>query len=161
MKKGQAAMEFLMTYGWAILVVLAAIGALAYFGVLTPGNLMPPKSTFQAPFINTESAVIRVSGADVTIQVPMTNGNAGSVTINTTASSAVGDNDCSTIGAVSTNDADDVIASNDEFIITWTCTGASAGLNVGDKFRTNIGFSYATSSGLVRTHTGSVTGKLE
>lgn len=31
-KKGQAAMEFLMTYGWAILVVLVAIGALAYFG---------------------------------------------------------------------------------------------------------------------------------
>jgi uncharacterized protein (UPF0333 family) len=36
MRKGQAAMEFLMTYGWAILVVLAAIGALAYFGVLSP-----------------------------------------------------------------------------------------------------------------------------
>lgn len=33
-KKSQAAMEFLMTYGWAILVVLAAIAALAYFGVL-------------------------------------------------------------------------------------------------------------------------------
>ena len=29
---GQA-MEFLMTYGWAILVVLVAVGALAYFGV--------------------------------------------------------------------------------------------------------------------------------
>jgi len=28
-KKGQAAMEFLMTYGWAILVVLIVIGALA------------------------------------------------------------------------------------------------------------------------------------
>src|SRR4030042_256568 len=34
MKKSQAAMEFLMTYGWAILVVLVAISALAYFGVL-------------------------------------------------------------------------------------------------------------------------------
>ncbi len=33
MRKAQAAMEFLMTYGWAILVVLAAIGALAYFGI--------------------------------------------------------------------------------------------------------------------------------
>jgi len=36
MKKGQAAMEFLMTYGWTVLVVLAAIGVLAYFGVLSP-----------------------------------------------------------------------------------------------------------------------------
>ena len=43
MKKGQAAMEFLMTYGWAILVVLIAIGALAYFGVLNPEKFLPEK----------------------------------------------------------------------------------------------------------------------
>ncbi len=42
-KKGQAALEFLMTYGWAILVVLAAIGALAYFGVLSPSKFLPDK----------------------------------------------------------------------------------------------------------------------
>lgn len=35
-KKGQAAMEFLMTYGWAILTGLIAIGVLAYFGVFSP-----------------------------------------------------------------------------------------------------------------------------
>ncbi|MFH1439828.1 MAG: hypothetical protein ABIG89_04635, partial [Candidatus Woesearchaeota archaeon] len=45
-KKAQAAMEFLMTYGWAILVVLVVIGALAYFGVLNPQNLLPEKCTF-------------------------------------------------------------------------------------------------------------------
>ena len=45
MKKGQAAMEFLMTYGWAILVVLAAIAALAYFGVLSPDRFLPNKCT--------------------------------------------------------------------------------------------------------------------
>ncbi|MBU1975842.1 MAG: hypothetical protein KKG59_05550 [Nanoarchaeota archaeon] len=50
MKKGQAAMEFLMTYGWAILVVLAAIGALAYFGVLSPQNLLPSSCTVGAGF---------------------------------------------------------------------------------------------------------------
>jgi hypothetical protein len=43
--KAQAAMEFLMTYGWAILVVLAAIGALAYFGVLSPDRFLPEKCT--------------------------------------------------------------------------------------------------------------------
>ena len=42
-KKGQAAMEFLMTYGWAILVVLAAIAALAYFGVLSPAKMLPER----------------------------------------------------------------------------------------------------------------------
>ncbi len=44
-KKAQAAMEFLMTYGWAILVVLVVIGALAYFGVLSPATLLPEKCT--------------------------------------------------------------------------------------------------------------------
>ncbi len=42
-KKGQAAMEFLMSYGWAILVVIAAIAALAYFGVLSPDRFLPEK----------------------------------------------------------------------------------------------------------------------
>ena len=44
-KRGQAALEFLMTYGWAILVVLVVIGALAYFGVLNPNILVPEKCT--------------------------------------------------------------------------------------------------------------------
>ena len=34
-----------MTYGWAILVVLAAITALAYFGVLNAGRFLPEKCT--------------------------------------------------------------------------------------------------------------------
>ncbi|PIN70800.1 hypothetical protein COV93_00035 [Candidatus Woesearchaeota archaeon CG11_big_fil_rev_8_21_14_0_20_43_8] len=34
MKKGQAAMEFLMSYGWAVLAGLVVIGGLAYFGVI-------------------------------------------------------------------------------------------------------------------------------
>src|SRR3989344_6751669 len=42
-RSAQAAMEFLMTYGWAILVVLAAIAALAYFGVLSPEKFLPEK----------------------------------------------------------------------------------------------------------------------
>jgi len=41
-KKGQSTMELLMTYGWAVLVVLVAIGALLYFynqGTLGLGNV--------------------------------------------------------------------------------------------------------------------------
>ena len=47
MRKAQAAMEFLMTYGWALLAVLAAIGALAYFGVLSPQRTLPEICLFQ------------------------------------------------------------------------------------------------------------------
>lgn len=47
-KKSQAALEFIMTYGWAILVVLVAIGALAYFGVLSPDRFLPSKCVLQS-----------------------------------------------------------------------------------------------------------------
>jgi hypothetical protein len=46
-KEAQAAMEFLMTYGWAILVVLVVIGALAYFGVLDARQLLPQSCFMQ------------------------------------------------------------------------------------------------------------------
>ena len=39
--KGQAAMEFLMTYGWAILAGIIAIGVLAYFGVFNTEGMSP------------------------------------------------------------------------------------------------------------------------
>lgn len=37
-QRGQAAMEFLMTYGWTILAAIIAIAILAYFGVFNPGQ---------------------------------------------------------------------------------------------------------------------------
>ncbi len=46
-RRAQAAMEFLMTYGWAILVVLIVIAALAYLGVLNPQSLVPEKCMLQ------------------------------------------------------------------------------------------------------------------
>ena len=49
-KKGQAAMEFLMTYGWAILAAIIAIGALAYFGVFSPGKYVTGTAVVTPPF---------------------------------------------------------------------------------------------------------------
>ena len=56
-KRGQAALEFLMTYGWAILVVLVVIGALAYFGVLNPSILLPAKCTI-GPGLNCKDFLV-------------------------------------------------------------------------------------------------------
>ena len=56
-KKSQAALEFIMTYGWAILVVLVAIGALAYFGVLNPSKFLPAKCTMQPGIACVDSKV--------------------------------------------------------------------------------------------------------
>jgi hypothetical protein len=35
-RNGQAALEFITTYGWAFVIILTAIAALSYFGVLKP-----------------------------------------------------------------------------------------------------------------------------
>jgi len=45
-KKGQGALEFLMTYGWAFLVILIMIAALTYFGVLNPSKWLPDRCNF-------------------------------------------------------------------------------------------------------------------
>ncbi|MCF7865934.1 hypothetical protein K9L67_02665 [Candidatus Woesearchaeota archaeon] len=78
-KKGQAAMEFLMTYGWAILVVLLAIGALAYFGLLNP--TVPDKTTFGVPFISLDSGLYTADNTSSTIQIALKNGAGNSVTL--------------------------------------------------------------------------------
>src|SRR3989338_11499823 len=41
--KSQAAMEFLMSYGWAILIVVVAVVALSYSGILSPEQFVPSK----------------------------------------------------------------------------------------------------------------------
>ncbi|MEM3074449.1 MAG: hypothetical protein QW727_00705 [Candidatus Pacearchaeota archaeon] len=49
-KRGQAAMEFLMTYGWAILAAVIVIAALAFFGVFNPKTYVPNRCSLSPPF---------------------------------------------------------------------------------------------------------------
>lgn len=63
-RKGQAAMEFLMTYGWAILAAVIVIGVLAYFGVFSPGKLVPEACTLSAPLGCNEA---RINSTAVTV----------------------------------------------------------------------------------------------
>ena len=49
-KKGQTAVEFLMTYGWAVLIVMIMIAALFYVGVLNPRGKMPTSCTLPPGF---------------------------------------------------------------------------------------------------------------
>ena len=92
-KKGQAAMEFLMTYGWALLVVLAAIAALAYFGVLSPDSYLPEKCTlpsgipcldFTAPSTSEVNLVIQNSAGFDISSVTASVDELGSCTVNST-----------------------------------------------------------------------------
>jgi hypothetical protein len=45
--RGQAAMEYLMTYGWALLILVVVIGVLFSMGVFNPQNYMSEECSFQ------------------------------------------------------------------------------------------------------------------
>ncbi len=55
-KKGQAAMEFLMTYGWAILAAVIVIGVLWYL-IGDPSNLIGNRLTVTPPFVQNALAI--------------------------------------------------------------------------------------------------------
>lgn len=50
MKKGQAAMEYLMTYVWAIIATITIIGILSYFGIFNPTQYSPSAAIVTPPF---------------------------------------------------------------------------------------------------------------
>ena len=79
--KGQAALEFMMTYGWAILVILAAIGALSYFGVLNPSRFTPDTCLASSPFSCAGKPVANSSA----IAFSLVNGQGYAITLNNSA----------------------------------------------------------------------------
>src|SRR3989344_6937048 len=48
--KGQAAVEFLMTYGWAILAAVIVLGVLAFFGIFKSDTLIGGSAVINPPF---------------------------------------------------------------------------------------------------------------
>ena len=62
-KKAQAAMEFLMTYGWAILVVLIVLAALFYLGIFSPRtpSICVVSAPITCPDVKADSTTSRVT----------------------------------------------------------------------------------------------------
>ncbi len=140
-KKAQAAMEFLMTYGWAILVVLIAIGALAYFGVLNPEKFLPEKcviSTGSGLFCQEFTSDATNDTITLRIKNILTDtAVVSSVTLDTPACTAVAQD----IGA---DDYED---------FALDCSAVD--LNSGDKIKGTITISYkVTATGLPKATTG-------
>jgi hypothetical protein len=56
-RRAQAALEFLTTYGWAILIVLVMSGTFAYFGFLNPSKLMPERCAGSPEMVCSDYAI--------------------------------------------------------------------------------------------------------
>jgi hypothetical protein len=81
-KKSQAALEFLTTYAWAFLVILIMVGALAYFGVLSPSKLLPDRCNFGSE-VSCDKNRMKVDKIDTGPTMALTNNFGTAVTIKT------------------------------------------------------------------------------
>lgn len=155
-RKGQAAMEFLMTYGWAILVVLIAIGALSYFGVLTPQ--ISDSALFPAPITNIGQPVL---DADTnTIEVAFKNGVGSTINVTVDNASITPEKGTCTFTAgtlqIDDANANKQITVGSNFRVKWTCTND---VTSGETFKANAMFKYTnTETGLTLKQQGTVQG---
>ncbi len=151
-RKGQAAMEFLMTYGWAILVVLAAIGALAAFGVLRFDNLAPEDCKFGGGF----DCVEKASARDTTITVGLVNSNGDYNISNPGVSSSA--YDCSNITITPVEDTALWEEGDGASVAFEDCTSLPDG---GERYEVELTFSVDSErTGVTQWFTGTVKGKV-
>lgn len=143
-KKGQAAMEFLMTYGWAILAAIIAIGVLAYFGVFSPGRVAGDSTTVGAPFFVDAAAINETPG--LAMELIQNSGGTVEVTlINSTGNTGI---NCEWVGSNN-------VTSGTLTTFHLTCSGGT--LSVGDSYSSSLKIEYQEQgSNLVQSSQGSL-----
>jgi hypothetical protein len=89
--KGQAAIEFLVTYGWAILGAMLVVGALSYFGLFNTQRYVNDVCLFGDQMICEDY----VAYSDGTINLTLRNNFGVNIDINATAIKSIyGDTTC-------------------------------------------------------------------
>jgi hypothetical protein len=140
-KKGQAAMEFLMTYGWAILAAIIAIGVLAYFGVFNPGRFVQDSIFIAAPLGGNAQ---QVNSSAVTLDIQ--NGAGERINITTV-----------TVGSCPIYTYGQYVTAESNAVISVPCT-----LTSGDTFRGDITIKYLRQSTTLESKTtGTITAKVQ
>jgi uncharacterized protein (UPF0333 family) len=142
-KKGQAAMEFLMTYGWAILAAIIAIGVLAYF-YFSPGDLGANAAVLNAPFY------VEAWNADAAgVNLGIKNNGQDTLTVSE-VTVTIGATTCTTAAAPG------AVASGATVDVDAACV-----LTVGDNVKGDIVVKYTRGASAVElTSTGSVSTKV-
>ena len=148
MRKAQSALEYLMTYGWAILIIVIVGAALFALGVFNPGGSTALQvrglSNFQV-----DDALLNTAG-NLTLVLGVKTGRTTNVTdINFASQGIVCQN--------TANDADVLIPPSQTKIITLV-PGSACSLTVGDQLILDMTMNYVVAgSRIVHTDTGSIT----
>ena len=144
-KKGQAAMEFLMTYGWAILAAIIAIGVLAYFGVFSPGRFVQDSYFIGAPF-GANAGKVNTTGITLDIQ------NGAGETVNITTVSLSGITGCTTPLTYGRN-----VNPGGQAVVTVSCA-----LTQDETVRGNINVNYLRQTSAIElSSTGTITARVK
>ncbi|MFH1134356.1 MAG: hypothetical protein V1735_07775 [Nanoarchaeota archaeon] len=169
MKRAQQSMEYIMTYGFAILAILAAIGALSYFGVFHFDRLMPPKCSFpldlacvEEPSMTSDSVSVTLVnnlGKDITIDpkqtpwAPANDATGGYSKLVVYHKDDSGNDQWCRDGLTPAC----TISSEDRFIVSFT---PKIKLSKGSRISTTPGFTYKTSNERSFVVSGDVAGKV-
>jgi len=159
-KRAQAAMEFLTTYGWAILILLIVIVALANLGVFKAKgavNACIPIAPFSSCDLNLKAdggTVPLPNGVGVAISTADTLTPTRLVAINNIFAAGV-PRTCTITAAPVTI----TIGADGRGTATFTCTAATGG-TAGQDYKADLILDYTAGSGLVKQLTMQVQGKL-
>jgi len=151
-KKGQAAMEFLMTYGWAILAAIVVIGILGVY--FFRSDVLTPKSAVVSPPFYANAWNAGVAGGGVTLEIKNNGGESLVVSDVSLSSATVGGVARACIVGGATDPA--TITAGAMGDLTIDCTLVAA--DVGEIFKGDIVITYTKSGSLIDlTSTGSIT----
>lgn len=140
-KKGQASMEFLMTYGWAILAAVLAISVLAYYGVFSPGKSLPNICLINNP-LGCDEYQVNTTGVRIILR------NGAGDSLNVTNFSVSGCGSTTTVDVVEDGGTENIFIA---------CTLNTSALTVGSKFNGNIDITYLRAGKTIsETTTGDV-----
>ena len=135
-KKSQAALEFLTSYIWVILGILILIGALSYFGILSPKKLLGDRCNF-----GSEIGCMNYKIANNGVQLKLKNNVGNAIIVDgIIASTKKVEINCISQMIGSTWEAGDI---KDNLI---HCDFTDAGLVPGEKEKLNLEITYHTAS---------------
>lgn len=145
-KRGQAALEFLSTYGFAFLIILVMIGALTYFGVLSPQKFIPERCLIGSEFSCEDFRIQRIAGDDATVSIVIINQLGNSIYYNMTSANATSQfgNAANPAACTSSSGTTAVVGGN---AATVTCTLTGTFPATGEKVKVALDFQYTELGG--------------
>ncbi|MFH0961872.1 MAG: hypothetical protein V1820_04275 [archaeon] len=168
-KKGQGALEYLITYGWAILIIVIIGGALFALGVFNPSSWVSNKRATGFASVQVKDWKIGTTGASFVL------GNKIGdpiylETINMTAAGQTtpcfSNGTIAALGNLTADETGKIFPGPPSAASTLTGTYGGAADNcgsagIGKAYTLTVQFQYQTSSGVTHLDSGTITGKIE